>query len=221
MFPTLSHDGPVWTLVLGDGDNRLSPDWLDAMSEALDTVARSADPAALVTIAEGKIYSNGLDLDWLGAHPDQFGPYVDRVQALFAQVLTLPVPTVAALNGHAFAGGAMLALAHDYRVMRDDRGYVCLPEVDIRIPFSPGMCALIMAKVPSRTAVDAMTTGRRYPAQAALDAGLVDAVTTLEQLPAAAAALVEDLAGKDRATLGAIKSTMFAHVVEALALPVG
>lgn len=221
MSPTLSQEGPVWTVTLGDDENRLSPDWIDAVTEALDTVASSAEPAALMTIGLGKIYSNGLDLDWLGAHPDQFGSYVDRVQALFARMLTLPVPTVAALNGHAFAGGAMFALAHDYRVMRDDRGYVCLPEVDIRIPFTAGMSALIMAKVPPRTAVDAMTTGRRYPAQAALDAGLVDAVTTLEQLPTEAAALARELAGKDPATLGAIKQTMFAHVVEALASPRG
>lgn len=105
----------------------------------------------LVTMGTGKFYSNGLDLDWLAAHGDQMQFYVGRVQALFARMLTLPMPTAAALNGHAFGAGAMLAIAHDYRVMRADRGYFCFPEVDIHIPFTPGMAALIQAKLTPET----------------------------------------------------------------------
>ena len=78
----------------------------------------------MVTTATGKFFSNGLDLEWLGAHGEEMAGYIARVQALFARVLELPVVTVAALQGHTFAAGAMLALAHDYRVMRADRGFV-------------------------------------------------------------------------------------------------
>lgn len=185
----------------------------------LADLASSSEPAALVTTGGGKFYSNGLDLEWLGAQPERLGEYVARVQQLFERVLTLPVPTVAAVNGHAFGAGAMLALAHDHRVMRDDRGYVCLPEVDIHIPFSPGMNALVMSKLSPRAAVDAMTTGHRFPADEALAAGIVDATASLEALPGAAAARVEHLAGKDRTTLGTIKQRMYADVVAALRLP--
>lgn len=220
-MPALTHDGTVWTLDLGDDENRFSPAWLDTVNELLERVGTGAEPAVLVTVGGGRFYSNGLDLEWLAQHPDQLGWYVDRVHALLAHLLALPVPTVAAVNGHAFGAGAMLALAHDYRVMRDDRGYFCLPEVDIHIPFTDGMAALIMAKVTPRTAVDAMTTGRRYTAPAAHAAGIVDAVAGLAELPETAAGLVRDLAGKDRATLASIKRTMFAGALDALARPQG
>ena len=95
----------------------------------------------LVTAASGKFYSNGLDLEWLGAHSEQSEAYVVSVHELFARLLTLPLITVAALQGHTFAAGAMWSLAHDFRVMRADRGFWCLPEADIGIPFTRGMSA--------------------------------------------------------------------------------
>ncbi|WP_407445339.1 enoyl-CoA hydratase/isomerase family protein [Rhodococcus sp. (in: high G+C Gram-positive bacteria)] len=220
-MPSITRDGPIWTLNLGDDENRFGPEWLTAVEKCLDELESGTDAAALVTIGSGKFYSNGLDLDWLGQHLDEYTSYVDRVHALFARVLTLPVPTVAALNGHAFGAGAMLAIAHDYRVMRDDRGYLCFPEVDIHIPFTPGMSSLITSKLTPRTAVTAMTTGHRYPGPQALQDGLVDAVAGLDDLQAGAADIVRPLAGKDRKTLGAIKQTMFASAVAALQQPMG
>lgn len=173
----------------------------------------------MLTTGGGKFYTNGLDLDWLMRNPDQQDAYVARVQALFARVLTLPIPTVAAVNGHAFGAGAMLAMlamAHDYRVMREDRGYFCFPEVDIRIPFTPGMNALITSKLTPRTAFDAMTSGHRYTGAEAQAVGLVDGTAPLADLPQAAAAAVRDRADKDRLTLGTIKARLFAEVTAAL-----
>ena len=161
-LPTLERTGDVHVLDLGDGENRFSPDWVAEVGACLDEVAAAGPPAALVTAATGKFFSNGLDLDWLLAHADRAADYVGSVQRLFARVLTLPVPTVVAVQGHAFAAGAMLTLAHDVRVMRADRGFWCLPEVDIGIPFTPGMAALIQARLTPATAHEAMTTARRY-----------------------------------------------------------
>jgi len=79
-----------------------------------------------------------LDFGLARRDSDEFLGYVIDVHHLFERVLALPVPTVAAVQGHCFAGGGMLALAHDFRVMRADRGFFCLPEVDINIPFSEG-----------------------------------------------------------------------------------
>ena len=215
-MPNLTADGDVLILDLGEDENRFSPDLLDATMTALEEIATADGPAALVTIGTGKFFSNGLDLDWLGAHPNEMGSYVARVQELYIRVLTLPVPTIAAVNGHAFGAGAMLAAAHDFRVMREDRGFFCLPEVDIQIPFTEGMAALLQAKLTPATATEAMTTGRRYGGADALTAGIVDAVAAEAELRATAIERIRPLAGKHRETLAAIKATMHASVIEAL-----
>jgi enoyl-CoA hydratase/carnithine racemase len=135
---------------------------------------------------------------------------------MLARMLTLPVPTAAAVVGHAFGAGAMLAVAHDFRVMRADRGFFCLPEVDIRIPFTPGMAALIQAKLTPQAAVASMTTGRRFGGDDAERFGIVDAVAAEGAVTPAAVDLLRPLGGKDPGTLGAIKQTMFGPAVDAL-----
>jgi enoyl-CoA hydratase/carnithine racemase len=215
-MPTLHQDHPVHILDLGDDENRFSPAWIAAVNGLLDTVVQGSDAAALVTTGQGKFFSNGLDLAWLGEHGDRAPDYLRDVQQLLARLLTLPVPTIAAVNGHAFGAGAMLAIAHDFRVMRSDRGYFCFPEVDIAIPFTPGMAALVQAKLTPAAATAAMTTGRRFDGPAAAEAGLVDRTAEESALVAAAVEAVRPLAGKDRDTLGSIKSTMFAGAAAAL-----
>lgn len=210
----LDQKDGVYVLTLGDDENRFSPDWLKQIDAHLDEVV--ATPAPLVTTATGKFYSNGLDLDHVMANPDQLQDYVAQVQHLLARVLSLPVPTIAAVQGHAFGAGAMLAMAHDWRTMRTGRGYFCFPEVDINIPFTPGMAALIQAKLTPQAAITSMSTGHRYDAGAAVAAGIVDASAEEADLLATAISQVAPLVGKDVTTLGAIKSTMFAEVLTTL-----
>jgi enoyl-CoA hydratase/carnithine racemase len=211
----LGYDGKIAVLDLGDDENRFSPEFLDEFDTHLDEVV-GGGAQGLVTTAGGKFYTNGLDLDWLMAHEDQTQWYVNRVQRLLARVLTLPVSTAAALPGHAFGAGAMLALAHDFRVMRADRGFFCFPEVDIRIPFTRGMAALIQARLTPQAAVASMTTGRRFGGTDAEAIGIVDATAPEGGITGAAVDMLKPLEGKDQGTLGAIKNTMFGHVVAAL-----
>ena len=215
MTITVTYTDTIAVLNFGDGENRFSLGFLDEINGHLDDIA-SSGAGGLVTIGTGKFYSNGLDLDWLAAHGDQTQWYVGRVQALLARVLTLPIPTAAAIGGHSFGAAAMLAMAHDFRVMRADRGYFCFPEVDIRIPFTPGMAALIQAKLTPQTAVAAMTTGRRFGGAEAAAAGIVDATAEEDAVVGAALNMLAPLGAKDPGTLGAIKNTMFATVVAAL-----
>ncbi len=215
-LPTSRTDGAVTVVDLGDGENRFSPAWLAHLTALYADLAAADGPRALVTSATGKFWSNGLDLDWLGAHPDAAQDYVGAVHALFVQVLTMPVPTVAALQGHTFAAGAMLALAHDSRLMRADRGFFCLPEVDIQIPFTPGMGALLQARLTPQTAHEAMTTGRRYGGTDALAAGLVEQALPADDLLPAAIERAAGLATKAGPTLGAIKTQMYGPAVALL-----
>jgi enoyl-CoA hydratase/carnithine racemase len=207
--PALDRDAEVFVLDLGDDENRFNPDWVGAVTALVDEVAGASGPRALVTKATGRFWSNGLNLAWMGENPFKAEAFVDQVHALLARVLSLPVPAVAACQGHVFAAGAMLALAHDARVMRADRGFFCLPEVDIAIPFTPGMGALIQARLAPQTAHEAMTTGRRYGGLEAAEAGLVEEAVAEARVLEAALERVRPLAGKAGPTLGAIKEQMY------------
>ena len=214
-MPTLDRQDDLFLLDLGDGENRFHPDWIASVDAALDLVEQADGPRALVTTATGKFFSNGLDLDWLFGHADQHEDYVVRVHELLARVLALPVATVAALQGHTFAAGAMLSLAHDFRVMRADRGFWCLPEADIGIPFTRGMSALIQARLAPQTPHEAMTS-RRYGGEDARAAAIVDRAVAEEAVRTTAVELAASLAGKAGDTLGTIKARMYAPVLATL-----
>ena len=215
-MPDLTRQGDVFILNLGDGENRFNPPWVASVREAIAEVAALDGSRALVTTATGKIWSNGLDLDWMGANPEAIPAHVDNVQAVYADLLAAPFPSVAAVQGHCFAAGAMLALAHDQVFMRADRGFWCLPEVDIHIPFSSGMDALVRSKLTPATANIAMTTGRRYGGVEAAGAGIVTAALSEDELLAHAVAVAGELAPKAGRTLQKIRSQMYANAIALL-----
>ncbi|MBT2232279.1 enoyl-CoA hydratase-related protein [Nonomuraea sp. NEAU-A123] len=215
-MPVLDRQDDVFILDLGDGENRFHPDWIAAVDAALDEVEKADGPRALVTAATGKFYSTGLDLDWYFAHPDQHQDYVISVHALFARLLSLPVATVAALQGHTFAAAAMFSLAHDFRVMRADRGFWCLPEASINIPFTPGMSALIQSRLTPQTAHEAMLTARRYGGHEAVAAGIVDHAVDENAVRTTAVELARAQAAKAGDTLATIRTRMYAPVLAAL-----
>jgi enoyl-CoA hydratase/carnithine racemase len=212
----LDRNGAVFVLTLGDDENRFHPDRLAAINTALDEVEAAEGAKAVVTTGRGKFYSNGLDLDFMSANPDASETILVDVHLMLARVLAFPAPIVAAVQGHAFAAGAMLALAHDQIVMRADRGFFCLPEVDLGIPFTPGMNALIRARLPIATAHEAMTTARRYGGEDARSAGIVAATAGEGEVLDVAIARAEALASKAGAVFGAIKARLYGEVIAEL-----
>src|ERR1700759_239074 len=88
---------------------------------------------------------------------------------------------MAVINGHAFAGGLMTAMAHDYRIMNPKKGFVCLNELDFNAPLSPAMATIFRVKLPMTTFRTLILEGKRFPAQAALDAGIIDGLGGVEE----------------------------------------
>src|SRR4051812_20372786 len=201
--------GAVAILRWNDGENRMNLASMAEWHAALDQLEEIEGPLALVVIGTGKFFSNGLDLDRFGVEPDEMAPTVRSVHHLFGRMLLFPGYTVAAVNGHAFAAGAMLSACFDARVMRSDRGYWCLPEVDLGLPFSDGMAGGGPAPTPPEAAHDAMTPARRYPAEEALALGIVTDTSDEARLLDLAIDLAEPIAGKDRKVIGEHKRLLF------------
>ena len=208
----------VVVLTMKAEENRFNLPMLDAFKDSLDAVEADESASAVVLTGEGKFFSNGLDLEWMTASgEDATRQVVQRLQLLYLRLLSYPMPVIAAVNGHAFAGGGMLALACDERVMREDRGYFCLPEVDINIPFVSGMSKLIQAKLTPAAAHKAMLSGHRFGGPEAVEWGIADQAAAEGDVLAAAAERAKALSGKNRIVVAAIKNVMYHEAIEALA----
>ena len=186
--PRLERAGDVFVLTLGPGENRFNTDWVRAFDAALDEVCRSVGPAALVTTSsDPKFFSNGLDIEWLSStDPDHPGGdrevLANEGMPLFARLITLPIPTVCAINGHAFGAGFMTALCHDLRVMRRDRGYLCANEVELDIPHPDAELALFRHKLSAPVFHQSVILAKRWGGQEALQAGVVQYLADAAEL---------------------------------------
>jgi enoyl-CoA hydratase/carnithine racemase len=210
----IDWSGDTGVVRLDHGVNAFEAVFVDELHAALDVVEANESTRALVTVGADKHYSNGFDIEFLGTLAgSELSAFMDRTLGVLARLLTFPVPTAAALNGHAFGIGAMLALAHDRRVMRPDRGWFCLPEIDLGMQFHPFMLALIRHRLPAPVVEEAILSGRRYDGTAALAAGIVHGTAAVDDLVDTADALVEPLTDKARAIAVALKRDVHAPVL--------
>jgi enoyl-CoA hydratase/carnithine racemase len=213
-MPELTRRGDVFVLDISntpDGDHRFTHDRIAALDAALTEVESSTGPAALVITAQGKFFSNGL-VPELFVEPD----YTASYQRLLARFLVTEVPTVGALNGHTYAGALLFALAFDERYARTERGFLCLPEAQIKVPFTSGLAALVMARLVPQVAHRAMVLSHRFDAVSALEAGVIDGSAPVEELLDTAVARAAELAPLRGSVLASIKNARYAGVVDAL-----
>jgi enoyl-CoA hydratase/carnithine racemase len=194
----LQKTGNVFTLTMVAGENRWNTALVDELTAALDEVEQSTGAAALVTTgASEKFYSNGLDLDWRKSpadHPEGGDPNSFLFMELMGRMITLPVPTIAAVNGHAFGAGFMFALCHDYRIMRQDRGYMCANEIQLGMVIPAAELSLFRHKLPAHVFYESVQLARRWDGPHALDAGVANDVATMDELLKKAVVKAEELA---------------------------
>lgn len=224
-MPYLERVADVFVLNLGsrgfdDTENRFGPDWVAEINTLLDEVESSSGPAALVTTATGKYFSTGVDLSWGADNLDQINRFIGTVQEMLVRFLTFPMQTVAAMQGHTYGGAAFFVMAHDHRIMRSDRGFLCFPGVNIGATYSPGTVDMVRARLTPHAFHEALTTGHRYGGADAMALGLVDAVSAADSLLGDAIARAAELAGTRGEVLGEIKRTMYAGEIRSLLTPV-
>ncbi|KAG9013917.1 hypothetical protein FRB94_004297 [Tulasnella sp. JGI-2019a] len=188
----------LWLLELRNGtDNRLTGEmlqmvimpalnlvekewrsqWRGSNSDA--SVGKASRAGSLIIsgpLDQDKFFSNGFDYEEVITTPGQ-GFIFNNFVPILNKLMTFPIPTVCALNGHTFAAGFMLALACDYRVMTSGRAWACMNEVHFGAPFPHSFAALLQEKARTPSLIRAIAMeGRRFTPKEMLASGLVDAL---------------------------------------------
>jgi len=211
----------VAVVTLNRGENRFNPGFVDEYLNVLDDIENNTDARTLiVTSGHEKIFSNGIDLDWLlpiieTKDIDVSKSFFYTLNKMLKRTLTYPLLSIAAINGHAFAGGAVWACAFDFRLMRSDRGYFCFPEADLNVPFLPGMLGLLNKAIPSQVMEEMVYTGVRLTAEQCVKHNIVKEAWPANQLMEKTMHFAKNLM-KNRAFIKEMRHRMYKDIIYAL-----
>lgn len=221
---TLEKRGRIFILTItGSDEHRLNPTLIDAIQSALQRVrAESASSSALITTAQGKFFSNGYDLAWAGTSKARRELMNSKLQSLVTDLISIPILTIAAVSGHASAAGFILALSHDYILMRSDRGFLYMSELDIKLVIPPWFISLVECKIGSPKARRAVVlTAAKITAKQAVELGIIDSAhDSVDETVDSAVRLGEELARRawDGHVYGQNRMRLFAKVLDEIAL---
>lgn len=225
---TLEKRGNIFILTLiGDGEHRFNPTLLTSIQSALRRVRHeSTTSSALITTAHGKFFSNGYDIAWAQdqAQAQSFESRMLLMNSLLRSVasdlLSLPMPTIAAVTGHASAAGFAFALCHDYILMRRDRGFLYMSELDIKLVIPEWFAAVLNAKIGSPAARrEVVMKAAKLTAEEALRLGVIDSAHgSAEETVEAAVGLAEELIkrGWDGHVYGENRQVFLRDVIQAI-----
>ena len=164
-------DGNVAVLTMTNGENRHNPTFTDSILNAFDEIEKDENISSVVIASnDPKNWSQGIDLPWLmsafnNKDYQAIKDFMYGLNKIFKRILLYPMPVIAAINGHAFGGGAIMACACDFRFMKSSKGFFCFPEIDISIPFLPGMICLVKKAFPYYKVEEAVYAGKRFGAK--------------------------------------------------------
>ncbi|KAK4258118.1 hypothetical protein QN277_007610 [Acacia crassicarpa] len=201
---TLEKRGSLFILTLtGDDQNRFNPTVIASLLSTLSQIRSQVSPGSvLITTAHGRFFSNGFDLSWAQAAGspsgarDRLHHMVDSFKPVVAALISLPMPTIAAVSGHAAGAGVMLAISHDYVLMRSDKGVLYMPEVDLGMTLPDYLAVGFRSKIRSSTALrDVFLMGVKVKAVEAVKMGIVNSAhDSAESVMEASVRLGEELA---------------------------
>lgn len=204
---TLEKTGNIFYLTLtGDGEHRLNPTLIANLRSSLSQVkSQAVKGSVLITKAEGRFFSNGFDLKYAqaGGSPqaarDRLLNMVDLFKPLVADFMCLPIPTIAAVTGHAAAAGLLLAMSHDYVTMRSDKSVMYMSELDIGMTLPDYFTAMIRSKVGSGGGRrNLVLKAAKIKAEEAVMMGLVDSAHPTTEETVDAALTIAEALGKKR-----------------------
>src|SRR5215468_10379351 len=193
MIERSQHEG-ILTLRLAHGKvSAIDVELLDALLRELDGVAE--DVRALILTGTGSIFSAGVDLFRLTQEgKDYVRRFLPLLSRFVRRLFTFPRPVVAAVNGHAIAGGCVIVLACDVRLMAGGAGRIGVPELLVGVPFPAAALEIVRFAVPPDKVQPLIYTGQTLPPREALGAGLVDELVAPDALLARAQEVARQLA---------------------------
>lgn len=162
--------------------NAIGPAWLERMHALLDEL-QAEPPRALVLTGEGRAFSAGLDLPALiGSSPSSLTAFIRDFSEVMLRFFTLPWPVVAAVNGHAIAGGCVLALQADHRLMAAGEGRIGLNEIQLGIGLPVVVVETLRCQIPPPSLIQVTIDGTLFLPEEAARVGLVHEVVPAEEL---------------------------------------
>ena len=201
MIEREERDGVVILRLAHGKASALDLELIEALERALDD---AADARAVVLTGTGSIFSAGVDLfRVLDGGPEYVARFLPALKRGVAALFSYPKPVVAAVNGHAIAGGCILASACDYRLMARGGGRIGVPELVVGVAFPAVALEVMRFAVPDGRLQEIVYTGRTYEPDAALERGLVDELTEPDALLDSAIEIARRFA--------AVPSAAFAH----------
>lgn len=211
----LERHGELAVLAMNTGKaNAISAEFIRQLDRAREDFAKS-DARALVVTGYDRFFSAGLDLPSLvGLERPELGDFVRRFDAAMLRWWDLPRPVVAAINGHAIAGGCVIALQADLRLMADGPGRIGLAEVSLGIGLPASVIETLRAQVPSSSLGPIALEGRLLAPRDALALGLVHEVVAPDALQERALARARELAALPPAAFAMIKASIRRPVTE-------
>ena len=200
----------ILTLNNAANDNTFTTEVMNEYIAAFDEVENhKGNGALIITCEDEKTFSTGINLAWLGEQSAQGqAAFMQAFHTMLCRFALINIPTIVAINGNSYAGGAILAAGADFRLMREDRGRFCFPEVNIPLPFTPVTRSMV-SLLPNKQALKNMLlTGIAYTGIEAEALNIVDSIHPADELQISAFKLAKMLATKDRAIYSIIRNDM-------------